>query len=296
MPEIGYVSSSEIAGLFGVSPYTSKYLAWAYHKHGKKYDHGNERTRWGKLLQDDIIQATAEDLNLDVEPNAGDVFLRHVDPAIKAGCTVDCWIRRHAGGLGIIEVKNVDFLQWAQNWDDHTAPIDIELQVQHQLWVSGASWAIIGCLVGGNDLKKYERKRNEKVIAEIASTVEAFWQLVDSEQKPDPAGFEAEKSVIGELYGIPTPYLTLQAFDNFDLINMIAMLDDATEKRKFYASTEEGCKVKLLALAEKHDRIRTNGWSVGVSRNVNKNGVMSQRVTVKKVEGDPAPTFTVEIG
>ena len=296
MPLQGFVSSSEIAGLFGVSPYTSRYLAWAFHKHGVKHDGGNERTRWGKLLQDDIIQATAEDLNLDVEPNAGDVFLRHIDETVKAGATVDCWIRRHAGGLGIIEAKNVDRMQWFENWDDHTAPIDIELQVQHQLWVTGAAWAVIACLVGGNDLKIYKRERNEKVIAEIAATVAEFWALVTSDAKPDPAGFEAEKAIIGELYGIPTPFVTLNLFDDEKLINMIAMLDDASDKRKFYASTEEACKIKLLALAEKADRIRTNGWSVGVSRFRNAHKTLTQKITVKKIDNDPAPNFSVEFG
>ncbi|WYK04376.1 hypothetical protein DWF04_015295 [Cereibacter sphaeroides f. sp. denitrificans] len=54
------------------------------------------------------------------------------------------------------------------------APPHSELQVQHQLLVSGRQWAVIVVLVGGNDLRVTVRTRNEIIIQKIRDRVAAF--------------------------------------------------------------------------------------------------------------------------
>src|SRR5690606_3873174 len=80
------------------------------------------------------------------------------------------------------------------------APLHIEIQVQHQLEVSGLKWGIIAPLVGGNTPKPIARIKDDDVAAAIRTKVAEFWQRVDHGIAPDP-DFLKDASAIGQLYG-----------------------------------------------------------------------------------------------
>jgi predicted phage-related endonuclease len=110
----------------------------------------------------------------------------------------------HTPGLPPVEIKNVDGLifrdEWAAGGDEITAPpMDITLQVQHQIAAGGGKadhgW-IVAC-VGGNRLLRGRIAAHAPTIARIEDAVAAFWDSIADGASPD--GF-ADIETASELY------------------------------------------------------------------------------------------------
>ncbi|MGA2110368.1 MAG: transposase, partial [Syntrophorhabdales bacterium] len=84
--------------------------------------------------------------------------------------TIDRWIIQAAGhdDRGDLEIKNVGAFNsdW-RDGKDIALPLYVQAQVQHQLAVTGFSWAVVAALVGGNSLKTIEVARNPEFITEL---------------------------------------------------------------------------------------------------------------------------------
>lgn len=92
-------------------------------------------------------------------------------------------------GYEPVEFKNVDFLIFRDLWtaerDDILAPpIDITLQVSHQMAGTAARQGWIVACVGGNNLKRGLIPRHDGTIAKIEEAVRAFWHAVANSQEP----------------------------------------------------------------------------------------------------------------
>jgi len=83
------ISATEAPGLWNVSPYVTRWMLWQKFAKGIALDSDeNSRMKWGKLLQPLIIAQAAEELKLDVIPNADDTYIRRG----LLGCTRDATI------------------------------------------------------------------------------------------------------------------------------------------------------------------------------------------------------------
>ena len=210
------ITSTEAAALFGAGAYVKTAYELFHLKAGTfpapEFD-GNERTRWGNRLEDAIARGIAEDLGLIVEPFK--VYMRIID--LRMGSSFDFLVKGlvdghednearrmfTAHGPGIMEVKNVDGLQFKRAWVDNgetiEAPIHIEFQVQHQLEVADLGWAIIAPLVGGNTPRPIIRVRDRDAGAAIRSKVAEFWQRIQAGAEPAP-DFTKDGSTIATVY------------------------------------------------------------------------------------------------
>lgn len=209
------VTSTECAALFDSSPYCTPYELH-HRKAGALPAEFEENTRmvWGNRLEAAIAAGVAEDLGLIVTPLK--VYMRI--PELRLGSSFDFQIVGLAEGFsgdetarnmfrergpGIMEVKNVDGLQFRRTWVDDgeniEAPPHIEFQVQTQLLVSGMTWTVIAPLVGGNTPKPIFRVADEPVQAAIVAHVTEFWQRVDANNPPAP-NFTDDAAAIKRLY------------------------------------------------------------------------------------------------
>ena len=191
------VSSTESACLFDLSPYTTKFELY-HNKMGQaKSFEPTDRMRWGNRLESAIAHGVAEDYGLIIEPFK--VYCRH-DSVDRMGSSFDFMVSGIvetdtpnefqsaflANGTGILEIKNVDGLIYRNKWQEAEAPDHIEVQVQHQMEVSGMTWSIICPLVGGNDAKPFLRLYDPEVGASLCKAVQKFWLEVDSGVEPTP--------------------------------------------------------------------------------------------------------------
>lgn len=195
------VTSTEVSALYGLSPYLSEFELF-HQKRDKTIVHiqENERMKWGTRLESAIAHGAAEDMGWNIAKL--DVYMR--DTEAKIGSSFDFEILSSSDGAGILEVKNVDRLQYQQKWIDDgngniEAPEHIELQVQHQLEVSGRKWAAIVVLVGGNEQKIVLRNRDASIGADIRAKTTQFWDNVNANRPPSPDYVQDAEFIIKQL-------------------------------------------------------------------------------------------------
>lgn len=95
----------------------------------------------------------------------------------------------HAPGMDPVEFKNIDFLVARDQWvieggEIISAPLHIQLQVQHYLGARGAERGWIIACIGGNELVRGEFKAHEPTIARIGEAIAAFWDGVARGEPP----------------------------------------------------------------------------------------------------------------
>lgn len=177
------ITSTESAALFGMSPYTTE-LELFHRKKSKtiqKIDQ-NQRMRAGKFLEPSIAELVGNELGCRVAPFK--VYATDVDD--KMGSSFDYEIVDGKFKDWILEIKNVDYLIYRDQWEDDEAPDHIEVQVQHQLELTGRPGVLIAALVGGNDLRIIERERNPKMGLGIRWRIRSFWEDVAVDREPVP--------------------------------------------------------------------------------------------------------------
>lgn len=210
------ITSTEAAALFGAGTYCKTPYELYHRKTGAIAEdfEGNERTRWGNRLEGPIAYGIAEDLGLIVEPFK--TYIR-IEEA-RMGASFDFRIvglaesysgdetyrdlfREH--GHGIMEVKNVDGLQFRRAWLDDgetiEAPLHIEFQVQHQLEVADLNWSIIAPLVGGNTPRPIFRLRDRATGEALRTKAAELWARIASGTPPEP-DFSKDGKAIAKVY------------------------------------------------------------------------------------------------
>ena len=184
------ITSTEVSALYGLSPYMSEFELF-HQKRDKEVVRieENERMTWGKRLEDAIALGAAETMGWEVEKM--DVYIRDADA--RMGSSFDYKINKAPGrpGVGIMEIKNVDGIQYSRGWLDDgqgniEAPEHIEMQIQHQMEVADIDWCCLVALVGGNTQKIIYRDRNREIGKDIRARVSAFWAAVEAGVTPSP--------------------------------------------------------------------------------------------------------------
>ena len=184
-----HVGGSEVAALFGESPYMSKFQLWNI-KAGlidaPDLDQ-DDRVVAGQMLEGGIIRWANKKWNAKFDP-AG-VYVKH--PSVTGmGCTPDAfWDNDGRRILG--QVKLVDGLEFQRKWmfdrDRITeAPLHIILQVQHELDCTDLDEAWLVVCVGGNRLYLMVIQRDAELCAILRRAVGEFWQSVTNKVAPDP--------------------------------------------------------------------------------------------------------------
>lgn len=201
------VSSTEIAALFNMSPYITKYELWHIKKDKKIIElEDNDRMKWGRRLEDSIARGFAEDNGLvirKIEEYRRHHYMRRMGASFDYEIIDIKEIKNPNGniiynkyqqswltyGNGLLEIKKVDSLIYRDQWEAEEAPAHIEFQVQHQMEVSGHKWCAVVPLVGGNELKDFIRLRDEKIGAALVNAINDFLRslLENNEPKPDYA-------------------------------------------------------------------------------------------------------------
>lgn len=204
------LTSTEIAALFGCSPWITAYELWHY-KAGilQPTFEETERMRWGKRLEHPIALGLCEDNGWKCRPNTD--YMRI--PALRLGASFDFRLARPRRKKCNMETKNVDAQAYREGWQvsynedddgnieqsDIEAPPHMELQFQQQMLINGDSEIVLGALVGGNTGKIIERQADRDVHLEIVDAAAEFWASVDERRPPDP-DFRRDSDTIRRLH------------------------------------------------------------------------------------------------
>lgn len=265
------ISSTESSALFGLSPYATAFEVAVAKKAPEPEDFvGDERMSWGTRLQDAIAIGVDTDYGVNVEPMRE--YL--VKPGTRMGSSFDYQITGcgltpkdsvladlfRAHGPGLLEIKNVDSLEYKNKWSEE-APDHIEIQVQHQLEVSGLKWAVIAALVGGNRAEILVRLRDEAVGAAISRKVDEFWKLLGSGAMP-PVVMPEDAGVLIKLYGFADPEKFYDGRENEALRALCAAYTAAAAAEKIAEGDKKVAHARILEIIGRAEKALTEGFSI----------------------------------
>jgi putative phage-type endonuclease len=271
------ITSTECSALFGCSPYATPYSLFHAKTGQLEADFElNDRIKWGNRLETAIAYGIAEDTGLRVEPFK--IYARI--PEMRMGSSFDFKIiglddsytgtdetYRDAfreNGPGIMEVKNVDGLQFKRAWivDEHImeAPPHIELQVQHQQETADMEWTLIAPLVGGNMPSPFLRQRDRAIGRAIIDKVGEFWHMVDTGKAPAP-DFSADGDTIAQLL-YQDNGKTVDMGDNARLKELIALHEAAGKEYKTADEKKSALKAEILTVIGHNAKVLVPGFSI----------------------------------
>ncbi len=195
------IGGSDAAAALGLNRYCSAYRLWC-EKRGLIEGFGeNERTLWGKLLED--VVATEAARRLDTDPMKPTVMYRsRTWPWMLAN--PDRLMATSSGDLAVLEAKATDW-RLGDEWDEQEgeAPLHYVLQVMHYLAVTGLHRGVLVCLVGGNDLRMVDVQRDDELIDALVEGERSFWERVCTGQAPAVDGAPSTTEALKSRYSHP---------------------------------------------------------------------------------------------
>ena len=228
----GGIGSSDAAAAVGLNPYKSQLELWM-EKTGQdeqlpKVDPHDESSPlyWGTLLEP-IVAAhyTRRTGNKVRRVNA--VLQHPTEPWMLAN------LDREVIGtpeVQILECKTAG-INGARLWKDGV-PEYVQLQVMHQLAVTGAQAADVAVLIGGQDLQVHRIERDEALIANLMALERQFWGHVQRCEPPPADGSDSADVALRALY----PRDSGQTLDLSQDFEMSAAFSDLLAVRQVIAT------------------------------------------------------------
>lgn len=185
------IGSSDASAAVGINPYQSQLELWLI-KTGRdanlpKPDFEDESlpTYWGNILEP--IVATHYMRRTNTKVRRINAVLQHPTiPWMLAN------IDREVLGnpeVSILECKTAGIFG-SRLWK-YGVPEYIQIQVQHQLAVTGKMAADVAVLLGGQELQIHRIERDDELITQLITLEKRFWSFVESDTPPPADGSES---------------------------------------------------------------------------------------------------------
>ncbi|OYQ19154.1 alkaline phosphatase [Pseudomonas mandelii] len=198
----GGIGSSDAAAAVGLNPYKSQLELWM-EKTGRdetlrKIDpHDDESPAyWGNILEP--IVATHYTQRSGHRVRRINAVLQHPDPTLS-------WMLANidreiigAPEVQILECKTAG-INGARLWKEGV-PEYVQLQVMHQLAVTGKQAADVAVLLGGQHLEIHRIKRDDSMIAQLIELERLFWDYVVGDTPPPADGSASADQALRCLY------------------------------------------------------------------------------------------------
>jgi putative phage-type endonuclease len=194
------IGSSDAAAAVGLNPYKSQLALWM-EKTGRDdlfapIDVNDDSTPvyWGSLLEPIVAASYAKRTGNRVRKvNA---VLQHPDHNWMLANLDREVVGVHE--VQILECKTAG-VQGARLWKDGV-PEYVQLQVHHQLAVTGKRAADVAVLIGGQELQIHRIKRDDVLIERLIQLEEVFWGYVQSDIAPPVDGSDSADQALRRLY------------------------------------------------------------------------------------------------
>ncbi len=198
----GGIGSSDAAAAVGLNPYKSQLELWL-EKTGRdgalpKLDPHDEESPayWGNILEP--IVATHYTKRSGNRVRRINAVLQHPNPELP-------WMLANidrevigAADVQILECKTAG-INGARLWKEGV-PEYVQLQVMHQLAVTGKQAADVAVLLGGQHLEIHRIERDELMIARLIELERRFWQYVLTDTPPPADGSDSADQALRSLY------------------------------------------------------------------------------------------------
>lgn len=174
------VGASEIAVLFGLSPFQTLEELWEQKVHGCSYEPGPELFHWGHTMEE-VIAAEFERRTGEKVQDPPQVIMIGDKPHYRA--SLDKVIVEDGVPVAALELKNLNECRYGE-YRIGGPSVGYLLQLQYQMAVAGLDHGYLACLFGGQRWAAWRVLASPTVQAEIFERVDAFWSFVQSKQRP----------------------------------------------------------------------------------------------------------------
>lgn len=195
------IGSSDAAAAVGLHPYKSQLELWM-EKTGRQSGNAEPTQdqqltsplHWGQVLEPIVAEHYARHTGHRVQ--RVNAILQHVEhPWMLANLD-----REIVGndGVQILECKTAG-LFGARFWKDGV-PEYVQLQVMHQLAVTGQQAADVAVLLGGHELQIHRIERDEAMIQQLIALERQFWAFVENDTPPPADGSDSADHALRALF------------------------------------------------------------------------------------------------
>ena len=194
------IGSSDAVAAVGLNPYKSQLQLWM-EKTGRDgalpvVDPNDDQSPmyWGTLLEP-IVAAhytrrsghRVRRVNAVLQHPEHSWMLANIDREVVG-----------ASDVQILECKTAG-IHGARLWRDGV-PEYVQLQVMHQLAVTGKQAADVAVLLGGQELQVFRIERDDTLIAQLVALEQQFWGYVERDQQPPADGSASAELALRCLY------------------------------------------------------------------------------------------------
>jgi putative phage-type endonuclease len=225
------IGSSDAGAAIGLHPYKSPLELWM-EKTGRdaglpKVDPNDETSPmyWGTLLEP-IVAAHYTKRTGNKVRRINAVLQHPKEPWMLANLDREVI---GAADVQILECKTAG-MNGARLWKDGV-PEYVQLQVMHQLAVTGKQAADVAVLICGQELQVHRIERDETMIYRMVELERQFWGYVERDQEPPADGSDSSDVALRALY----PYDRGQTLDLSDETEMSAAFSDLKAIRQALA-------------------------------------------------------------
>lgn len=195
------IGGSDAAAAVGLNPHKSPLELWM-EKTGREGElrypdptDTREPVFWGTLLEPIVAAAYTQQtgnkvrkVNAVLRHPTVPYMLANLDREIVGTPDVQILECKTAGEFG------------ARIWKEEGVPEYVQLQVQHQLAVTGKQAADVAVLLCGQKLEVHRIERDESLIAHLIELEGHFWRHVTEDRPPPPDGSESADQALRALY------------------------------------------------------------------------------------------------
>lgn len=192
------IGASEVGTILGLTPYASPYSLWAQ-KVGLLPEVEETLPMWFGRKAEPIIAERYEIETGRRLIDKGDYWtVTHPDYSwLRA--TPDRLVSYGADQHGAVELKTIGARNGG-DWDENTAPLTYDAQLQIQLACLGYDRGEIAAMIGNNRFLIIERERNDDFLDTAYPVLHEFWQCVQTGEPPSIDGTEATARALKKLH------------------------------------------------------------------------------------------------
>jgi len=276
-----HIGGSDVAALFGLSPYQSKWQLWM-EKAGKLAPEDlseNKNVQAGKFLEVGIANWAASKWGMKITK----VQEYHTcSGVIGMGASLD-YVTEDGAPAEIKWSARGHGWQYAGDEITH-APDNYILQCQHQMACHGGDHAWLIALID-NEPRRVLVPRNNDIIEAISSACVEFWFSIKKGTPPDP-DFSMDGEAISRLLG-QTPITDIDLSSEYQPVFDRYLA--AHEAEKVAAAEKDAAKAELLMLAA----ARMSGQNTSMDKAVVRCG--ERKMSISRVADNPGKVVTPEM-
>ena len=255
----GVIGSSDIASLFGLSMYKSKFTLWHEKAGSFKKEVSGNRVDAGNYLEDAIAKMVSDKLGIPFA-RCNMFYQRGL-----LGATPD-----YQSNVAALEIKNMDYMMFKQKCPNGIPSRQFIFQLQHQLHCMEYHKGILAIFIGGNDLRLFFYDYRPLIGELMEKKAAEFFKSITDNASPsidDYADLEVVKAVCTH----ENKHIDIK--DN-ETASLCHDLKDATEKRIHFEKIEKLSKAKILHKMDGYNTATIGNFNVRLTKSADNEGTI----------------------